>query len=142
MRPKLLIRIAAGAVLFFALGHTMGHISRFEAKDSQTQEFIRTLLEFHVDLFGQQRTFGEMYTGLSLNLIFTLLALASLLWTISGFALQNTKSAIALLLPIAVLLLSFAITSYIYFFPVPAITSFVAFLLLVLSIVQLGKTNA
>ena len=56
MKPKLLIRIAAGCLLFFALGHTMGHSSRKEIADEKAQEVIKAMEGYRYNLFGQLRS--------------------------------------------------------------------------------------
>jgi hypothetical protein len=33
MKPKLLLRLSVACVLFFAVGHSMGHFTRKESKD-------------------------------------------------------------------------------------------------------------
>jgi len=141
MKSKLLIRIAAGCTLFFALGHTMGHLSRKESNESKVKEVIRLMEDTKFDLFGQLRSFDENYTGMSLNLIFTLLAFTLLLWFVSALSETDPKSCRNLLVPILLCLLGFAVTSYVYFFPVPAITCVLASIALVTAVLRLPKVQ-
>ena len=139
MTPKLLIRIAAGCTLFFAFGHTIGHLTRKDVTEAKAKEVIRLMEDTKFDLFGQIRSFDENYTGMSLNLIFTLLAFTVVLWFISSITETDPKSCRTLLIPIIVCLLGFAVTSFLYFFLVPAVTCLVASAVLLLAISRLRK---
>ena len=137
MKPKLLIRIAAGCVLFFAFGHTMGHLGRKGTTDPKELEVIRITETNKFDMFGTLRSYDENYTGMSLNLIFTLLAFTLMLWFVSN--LNDLKSAKNILIPITLCLFGFAATGFMFFFPVPAITCVVAGGLLSVAIFQLSN---
>jgi hypothetical protein len=138
--PKILIRVAAACVLFFALGHSIGHFSRHNNKDAGVQEVLKTMDEVKYDMFGQMRTYEQHYTGLSLNLIFTLIALAFVLWAVSNIVTAHKKASLNLLLPIALCLLGFSVTSFLYFFPVPGITCLVSGVLLLFAMLKLKNT--
>lgn len=135
---KLLIRIAAGCMLFFAFGHTMGHFTRYEVDDQKEKEVIQTMVDNKFDLFGQTTTYDQMYTGLSLNLIFTLIAFVIILWQISNISKDDKKLAIKLLLPVTLCVFGFSITSFLFFFPVPAITCLVGGLLSTFALIKLN----
>src|SRR4051812_35218320 len=122
MTPKLLIRIAAGCLLFFALGHSMGHTTRKDIDDPKAQEVLKAMSDYKYDMFGQPRSFDENFTGMSLNLIFTLLAFIMILWVVSGVANENKKMTSAVLWPICICVAAFAVTGFLYFFLLPAIT--------------------
>ncbi|MBY0424996.1 MAG: hypothetical protein K2Q22_05100 [Cytophagales bacterium] len=139
MKPKLLLRLAAGCLLFFAVGHSIGHVSRHSVSDPLAQEVLRQMSIHKFDMFGQKRSYDENYTGMSLNLIFTLIAFATILWMISSFAEQQPRFSKNLLIPIACCTLGFSITSYLYFFPVPAVSSLVASILSGVSVLILSK---
>lgn len=132
MKPKLFIRIAAGLLLFFATGHTIGHISRHEVTDPKALEVQKMMIENKFDMFGSMRSYDDNYNGMSLNLIFTLISLALLLWIISTDAVGNALKAI-LILPVALCVLGFAFTSYQYFFIAPTVSCFLAFICLILA---------
>lgn len=139
MKSKLLIRLAAGCTLFFAFGHTMGHLSRKETSDPKVQEVIRQMEYVQFDLYGQMRTFDENYGAMSLNLIFTLLAFTFILWLVAPLGESDTKTCRNLLVPIILCLIGFAVTSYLYFFPVPALTCVVASVALIIAVTRLPK---
>ena len=128
-KPKLLIRIAAGLILFFAFGHIMGHFTRYDVTDPKEKEVLQMMNNNKFDLFGQITSYDKMYTGMSMNLIFTLLAFTIILWHISNISTDNKKLATRLLLPVTFCVFGFSITSFLFFFPIPAITCLIAGLL-------------
>jgi hypothetical protein len=134
---KLLIRIAAGSMLFFALGHTMGHFTRREVDDPKAKEVIQVMIDNKFDLFGHTTSYDQTYTGMSLNLIFTLIAFVLILWYISNITKDNKKLAIKLLLPVTLCVFGFSVTSFLYFFPVPGITCLVTGVLSTIALIKL-----
>jgi hypothetical protein len=141
MKAKLLIRIAAGCMLFFALGHSAGHATRKNIDNPQAQEVLKAMTSFKFDQFGQMRSYDENYTGMSLNLIATLLMLTVLLWFLSKLAEQSPKATRQILLPVALCSFAFAVTGFLYFFLLPAFTCLIAGLLLATAIYKLYKTE-
>lgn len=141
MKAKLLIRIAAGCMLFFALGHSAGHVSRKTIADTKAQEVLKTMADFKYNQFGQMRSYDENYTGMSVNLIATLLMLTLVLWFLSNLAEKSPRATMQILIPIAMCVYAFAVTGFIYFFMVPAITCLLAGFLLSVVIFQLLQTE-
>jgi hypothetical protein len=139
--PKLLIRIAAGCILFFAFGHSIGHFTRHDVTDSIVATVLKTMSDNSFDFFGHVTTYDGMYTGLSLDLIFTLIVFAIFLWHISNISSDNKKLAFNLLLPLTVCVFCFAITSYLYFFLVPAITCLISGILSTIALVNLKSSS-
>lgn len=140
MKPILLLRIATGCILFFALGHSIGHFSRHNVTDPKAKAVLQQMIENKFDMFGQLRSYDENYTGMSLNLIFTLLAFASILWILSTKTEAQPQLVKIILVPITICIFGFSITSFLYFFPVPAITCFVSSLITSWTILKLKNT--
>jgi len=137
-KPKLLIRIAAGFILFFAMGHSIGHFTRHDVTDLKGKEVLQVMADNKIDLFGQMTSYDGMYNGLSLDLIFTLLVFAIVLWHVSNISTDNKKLAAKLLLPVTFCVFGFSITSFLFFFPVPAITCLIAGLISTLALFKLN----
>lgn len=139
MKSKSLLRMAAGCLLFFALGHSIGHFTRHNVNDPRAKEVLRQMTENKFDMFGQLRSYDENYTGMSLNLIFTLLAFAAILFILSG---QTTKQPIIvknILIPVTICVLGFAATSFLYFFTLPAVACALASILTIMVISKLSS---
>jgi hypothetical protein len=115
----------------------MGHFTRYNVTDPKEKEVLRTMIDNKFDLFGQMTSYDKMYTGISLDLIFTLLVFAILLWHVSNISSDNKKLATKLLLPITSCVFGFSITNFLFFFPVPAITCLIAGLILTFALIKL-----
>lgn len=139
MTPKILLRLAAGCLLFFAIGHSVGHVTRHHVADPKAQAVLRQMADNRFDMFGQLRSYDENYTGMSANLILTLIAFATVLWIFSNWGRTQPTVVRTLLLPIMLCTLGFSITSYVYFFPVPAISCLLAALFMGLGYRQLKQ---
>jgi hypothetical protein len=126
MTPKILLRIAAGLLLFFAVGHSIGHFRRHDVTDPKAIEVQRQMIENKFDMFGKLRSYDENYTGMSTNLILTLVTFTVLLWLFSSVVETNKSLGRILLLPIALCVVGISITGSLYFFPVPALTCLIA----------------
>lgn len=136
MNPKVLLRIAAGCMLFFACGHSIGHMNRSKIADPKAQEILQMMAEYKFNLFGEMRSYDDNYVGMSLNLIFTLVAFAIILWITSNWIEKEPKYTRAILIPIALGIAGFSVTGFIYFFSVPAYTCLIAFSLILITILK------
>lgn len=139
MKAKLLIRIAVGCIVFFALGHTMGHFTRHNVTNPTAIAVQKMMIENKFDMFGAMRSYDENYTGMSTNLIITLLAFVAVLLIISSNLENNKSLSIKLILPVAISLFAFSVTGFLYFFLLPAITCLIAGALLIIAVLQLRK---
>jgi hypothetical protein len=139
MKAKMLLRFASACIIFFAAGHTMGHITRKKSTEPQVQEVIKQMETVQVPIGGQLRSYDEFYSGMSLNLTITLIAFAFILWFISDASSHAPRTSYILLWPILFCIAGFAITGFIYFFLVPAITCVVAGVLILMAINSLHK---
>lgn len=139
MKTKLLVRIAAGLLLFFALGHSIGHFTRHDVTDSKAQEVLKAMTDNKFNMFGQMRSYDENYTGMSLNLIITLIVLATMLCILSNYTTHQPHLTKNLLIPIIVCTVGFSLTGFFFFFPIPAFTCLTASALLILATIRLTK---
>ena len=139
MKPSLLLKIAAFVLGTFAIGHSIGHFTRHEVEDVNAQTALKAMTENKFVMFGTERTYEQYYTGMSLNLIFTILTLIMILWEVSRFCESHPKMAINILIPIVVCIGAFSATGWLFFFMGPAIACFITLLLIAISISKLKK---
>jgi hypothetical protein len=139
MKPKLLLRIAACLLLFFACGHSIGHFTRHDVTDPKAREVLRQMTENKFDMFGQQRSYDQNYTGMSLNLILTLFVFASILLMLSTQTEKEPLFVKNLLVPITFCVVGFSVTGFLYFFTMPAVTCLFASLLTIWAIIGLSN---
>ena len=140
MKPKLLIRIAAGFLAFFILGHSMGHFTRYDVTDAKEKQVLQVMRENKFNLFGHTTTYDGMYTGMSMDLIFTLITFTAILLMIAEINVSHYKLSFKLLLPVTLCIFGFAVTGYLYFFPIPAITCLIAGIVLTIALINLRST--
>jgi len=141
MKPKILLRVATGFILFFVLGHTMGHFTWKQTTDPKKQVIIKMMDENEFEFGGAMKSIGENHEGYSWLLIFSLLAFAMLTWVISGLTEKDSKASVNLLIPVFACFFAFAIICYLFFFLVPAATCLLASMLMLISILQLKKVS-
>lgn len=142
MKVKLLLRVASSCVLFFALGHLVGHLTRKSSPDPKLQEVFRQMEEVKFPIGTQFRSYDEFFNGMSINLSITLAAIAVLLWMISNAASSAPKTCYMLLWPILLCLVGFAITGFVFFFLVPAVTCVAVSVLILMALNSLHKHNS
>jgi hypothetical protein len=63
MKPKLLLRISSGLLLFHVLGHTMGHSGWKKTTDPVKQEVIDQMNGHQFLFMGMNRSLGDYYEG-------------------------------------------------------------------------------
>lgn len=141
MKVKLLLRIASACLLFFVAGHLAGHLTRKASDDPKLQEVFRQMEEVKFPIGTQFRTYDEFYNGMSINLLISLATLSVLLWLISNSAASAPKTCYILLWPVLFCVVGFAITGFIFFFLVPAVTCVAASFLILMAINSLHKNN-
>lgn len=133
MTPSLLIYIASGLLLFFAFGHAIGHFSRHKIAGEDATNVFQLMKTTQFNQFGKMRSFDENYTGMSFNLMAILLTLSTILIGTAIYLDTFLLQAGLLLIPISFCTLIFSITSWRYFFPLPAITCFLATICLIIA---------
>jgi hypothetical protein len=139
MKPKLLLRIAAVAILIHILGHMMGHSKWKEPADPVRQEVVRQMLENKAPFMGSVRSMGDYYEGYSLCITATLIMMMLIAWSLSGTASENPAVTSKALLPLSLCLIAFSVVEFIYFFAFAASISLVAGVLVGAASLQLRK---
>lgn len=124
MNSKILLRIAAGLMLFHTIGHTIGALTWDQPATPATGLVIKGMQAAHFTFMGRYTTIASFYEGYGFIMIFVLLLVSLILWLLSG----DTGNALTarLLIPLAVFLLLLAVAEFIYFFPFAAGISLLA----------------
>jgi hypothetical protein len=140
LSARILIRLAVLAVLFFAVGHTIGEAGRKSNPAPAEREVLAAMQSHQLPVGGQLRSYDDLYTGLSINLSIALAAIAVLLWLLSGLAETQPRLCARLLWVPLLALAAYAVTGFRFFFSAPAFTSLVAAILLALALIRLRGT--
>lgn len=124
MNSKILLRIAAGLMLFHTVGHTMGALTWNQPPTPAAGLVIKGMQAAHFNFMGRYTTIASFYEGYGVIMIFVLLLITAILWLLSIEA--ETKLARRLMIPLGIFLLLTAVAEFIYFFPFAAAISMLA----------------
>jgi hypothetical protein len=138
MSPSLLYHIAAGLLLLFAAGHTLG----FRTIDPSwgVAAPLESLKTMRFTVQGFSRTYWGFYTGFGMFVTVLLLLAAVVAWQLAGLAPEVLKS-----LPLVTwgLAASFVVVTYLswrYFFMVPLLFSVLIALCLLYAAWSVSRT--
>lgn len=143
LSAKLLIRVAAGALLFFALGHSAGHYELTHSADTGKALALKLMDVKKFDMpGGVQRSLAENLIGYSL-------IVATMLFTIIGVLIYLSRLAYPVLQAqwggLAILAAGLAVVGawcFMYFFALPGLSCLVAALALGFAAVRLQKDQS
>jgi hypothetical protein len=122
MSPRLLYRIAAIALIFFAIGHTAGFLG-FRPPTAEAAAVRASMDQVRFTVRGTELSYGGFYVGFGLFVTLYLLFAAFLAWRLGTLATHAPAAIGALGWSLfAVQLGSFAL-SWIYFSAAPAVLS-------------------
>ncbi len=128
MRTSMWLRLAAGALAPFWLGHTAA-IALAPSRGSEEQAVYALMKQYSFDAIGIQRSHWDFYRGYGVFMSVTVLLLIVWLWQLSRIADQYPTVARPLLFSTAVGLLAFAGINAFWFMIPPAICCALAGLL-------------
>ncbi|EMF80551.1 hypothetical protein LEP1GSC188_3680 [Leptospira weilii serovar Topaz str. LT2116] len=140
MKPKLFIRITSILIFIFAVGHSIGHFTRYNTADSQALNTISIMQKTKIPMEGVAKSYDQFYTGMSLNLSIFLISLTILLWFLSNLTESNPQTTLKLLIPIFFCIFCFSVTGFVYFFLAPSLVSSLGTFSLLVSIILLQKS--
>ncbi|PSL45371.1 hypothetical protein CLV51_10473 [Chitinophaga niastensis] len=142
MKPKLLLRIAAGLMLFHLAGHSIGQCTWKQATDPVKQAVISQMTDHRFPFMGSIRSMGDYYEGFSYASSIALLLLAVMLWLISGALTNSGSLAYKMTVTITIALFVWSIDEFFYFFPFAACNTLLAALFTLAAVIQLKKQVA
>lgn len=142
MKPKLLLRIASGAMLFHLLGHTYGHSTWKQATDPVKQTVISQMTDHRFPFMGNIRSMADYYDGYGWATSIGLIFFALILWFVSGAVKENTTLALKLLIATTICLVAWSIDEFIFFFPFAACITLLAAILTLIAIFQIRNQKA
>jgi hypothetical protein len=140
MNAKLILRISAGLVLFFLVGHTYGHFTwKTSHLEPGAQAMFKAMEDYKFTIGTQLRSQDEFFNGMSLNLSIALVAIFVLIWMLSNIANEMPKACSMLLWPVLIAMAGFTYTGFVFFFYAPAITCLIVSVLIVAAMIRLRK---
>jgi hypothetical protein len=126
MQPKILLRIAAGAITIMGLGHTLGGMVFATSRGPEEQALLASLAAYHFDMMGSSRSHRDFYVGEGWYLSAALAAMIVMCWQLSNATLESPAVVRRLSLVIAVFFAASAALCAAFFFVAPLATSAIA----------------
>jgi hypothetical protein len=126
MKPKVLLRIAAGAILLFDLGHTLGGMILAPSHGPEEDELLAKLGAYTMDVMGSTRSHLDFYDGSGWYLSLTLTALLAITWLMSSAVDESPQLVKRLAVVLALWFGISAALCVVYFFAAPLVTSVIA----------------
>ncbi|HMV45528.1 MAG TPA: hypothetical protein PK079_18245 [Leptospiraceae bacterium] len=126
MNKKIILRIAAGLVLFTCLGHTIGIFMPLPPEEVELIKIEDAMKTALVPMpIGKKQSFFDLLLGSNIGLsVYLLVSGISLILISSEEKLQSSNKQILKLESLGLLALS--VISIFYFFPIPAICTGIA----------------
>ena len=128
MRPTILLRLAAGIELLFAIGHMLGGLKRWSPMGQNPVLDAMTSVRFNV--MGASRSYLDFYLAFGWSLGITMLMQAVLLWQLAALSRTNPRQVRAMIAVIAVADLVTSFLAFKFLFLVPALFSLVLIIVL------------
>jgi hypothetical protein len=121
MKTALLLRIASGISLLFAVGHTLGASNDWSPMGET--EVLNAMRTVRFDVMGVSRTYLDFYQGLGLTVSVFLLLQAIVLWQLAALAKSAPLQARGMVSSFALASLASGIISWKFILPIPAVFS-------------------
>lgn len=123
MKAAIFYRVAAGFLLLFAIGHTVG----FRQSDPKwgVDALLVSMRSIHFDIQGFNRTYWDFFVGFGLFVTVFLLLAAVMAWQLGGLPAETLARVRGIGWALALCFAAITILSWEYFFIVPLVFSFV-----------------
>jgi len=129
MTATLLLKIASGISLLFAIGHSLGGTKQWSPMGEN--EVLTSMATVRFDVMGTSRSYLDFFTGFGWSLSVFLLLQSALLWQLSSLAQSDGHQARPMIAMFAVATLASTVIAWRLILPLPAIFSAVLLLLMV-----------
>jgi hypothetical protein len=135
MKPKILLRIASIAMLFHDAGHSSQILLWTKTEDPAKQEVIRQMTTKSFPFMGTLRSMGDGFEGFIWAASLAMLLMAIILWIVSS----DSKNPLGkkILIALLVILTGWWIVELNYFFLFAAANTFIVWLCICISLIQL-----
>lgn len=140
MKPKLLLRLSSGTMIFHLVGHTLGHAGWKHPAEPVQQEVVRQMQENRFLFMGSIRSLGEYYDGYGYACSVALAFFALILWLSSDAANENKVLTTKMVGGTTVCLFAWSVNEFIFFFPFAALITALAGTLALVALIQVRSS--
>ena len=135
------MRLAAVLLAIFGIGHTLG-ILLAPNRGPEEEGLFSAMRNFHFDVMGSSCTHWNFYRGSIFVISVAIALIAVLIWQLSNLMRTEGRQIRPLLLSLLIGDFFFAVLSWIYFFPFPAILTSLAAVCLLLAVFSSDSQSA
>jgi hypothetical protein len=139
MKPKLLLRIASGLMLFHVVGHSFGIATWNKTTDPIKQIVVDQMSQHRFPFMGSVRSLADSFVGFGYAATISMLLVVFLLWAISSRIKGNESLVKALLAGIAIYLFGWAVDEFFFFFPFATVISLLSAIFTSVAFFSIGK---
>jgi hypothetical protein len=140
MNTKLILRITAGIAAFYGVGHSSGY-PWTPALGPDQKPIVEAMQNHSFDVSSFDRTYWDFYVGFGVLVGVALIVFAVLIWQLAGYVRSNPDVVKPLLMTLIVLYVVNAVMGWIYFFSIPAVTSMLVVVGLMIGYAGISRTR-
>jgi hypothetical protein len=127
------MRVAAILLAIFGIGHTLGIILA-PNRGPEEEAIFSAMRSFHFDVMGSSCTHWNFYQGSIFVISVAVALIVVLIWQLSNLMRTEGRQIRPLVMSLFIADVLFAVLSWIYFFPFPAILTSLAAVCLALAV--------
>src|SRR5881398_3332634 len=131
MTTSLMLRIASAISFLFAVGHSLGGLSKWSPVDDNP--VLRAMANTRFDVMGASRSYLDLYVGFGWSISVFMLLQAVLLWQLAGIARTDAARARPMIGAFALASLASGLVACFFIFIIPVLFSAALFVALVLA---------
>jgi len=141
MKPKLWLRVVAFLTLLVAVGQTIGYFTRKVTNDHANIAVISHMEQYKFNFHGSMRSWDNFYEGLSLDVSLVLFVFTAVFSILAGVSKKHPKVCYNMLWPFLICYIGFTVTGFMYFFVVPAVSTLICTILIIVTLIQLRRSH-
>jgi hypothetical protein len=137
MKAWIWLRMLAGVLAFFTIGHTIGFLS--PPKELQAAAVAETMRSVRFDVMGSDRSYWDFYRGFGLFLSVNLAMGSVIAWQLSGISRRSPRQALPMTITLDIVCVASTLLSWWFFFAAPLGTSLAAVCCATIAVVCLKR---
>jgi hypothetical protein len=141
MKAATWLKLLAGLLALFALGHTLGTAAPKVTHGSGEASVFAAMQGFRFPIMGFNRTYWEFYRGFALIISLQLFLMMVIAWQLSAISTKDTRQALPMAVTLQIGCLGLLALSWMFFFTGPIVMAFMAVVLSTIAVVRLARSK-
>ena len=139
MKAATWLRLLAGLLALFALGHTLGTAAPKVTHGAGEASVFAAMQDFSFPIMGFTRTYWELYRGFALVISLQLLVMMVIAWQLGTISVKNARQALPIAVTLQIGCLGLFVLSWMFFFTAPIVMAFLAVLFSTIAVVLMVR---